>query len=243
MEDEMDSQRPRKRSTSGRAIARRIAAQAVRDQLEIARANGDDLYLFRRHREAQRRAAERRDAAIAVATTQYEAAVTKAKDTYEKVIAVVLPQQSDALRRMKQRGVSDADLGTWSEMPVGELRKLLGSGRSAASTGKSKRARPSPARDDDRSAEVSEREDAAGLSERGGKQPPQYGRADDPRGEAGTPHAVLDGEYNVPGQPQHDTGQQPDGMGGGSSVGEQGQREDGVDDEQDSADPGEGGKQ
>lgn len=239
----MDSQQqPRKRSTSGRAIARRIAAQAVRHQLEIAKANGDDLYLFRRHRDAQRRAARRRDAAIAAATSRCETAVAKAKDIYEEVVAAVLPQQCDALRRMRQRGVSDADLGTWAEMPVGELRKLLGSTRNAVSTGKARRACPSPARDDDRKPPVSARHDAAGLSELGGKQPPQHGRADDPRGEAGTPRAVLDGEDDVPGQPQHHPSQQPAGMRGGSPVGKQGQREDGVEDQQDSADPGEGGK-
>lgn len=203
----MDSQQPRKRSTSGRAIARRIAAQAVRHQLEIAKANGDDLYLFRRHRAAQRRAAQRRDAAVAAAATRYETAVAKAKDTYEEVVAAALPEQTDALRRMKQRGVSDGDLGTWAEMPVGELRKLLGSSRSAASTGKSRRARPGPARDADRKPPESVGDDGAGLSELGGKQPAQDRSADDPRGEAGTPHAVPDGEDEVPGQPQYNPSQ------------------------------------
>ncbi|MBF6333172.1 hypothetical protein [Nocardia transvalensis] len=238
----MDGQQPRKRSTSGRAIARRIAAQAVRHQLEIAKANGDDLYLFRRQRDAQRRAAQRRDAAIAAAMARCETAVAKAKDTYEKVVAAALPEQSDALRRMKQRGVSDADLGTWAEMPVGELRKLLGSSRNAASTGKSRRGRQSPARDDDRKPRVPARDEAVGLSELRGKQPAQDGSADDPRGEAGTPRAVSDGEDGVPGQPQHDPGQQPADMRGGGTVGKQDQREDGVEHQQDSGDPGEDGK-
>ncbi|WP_280385969.1 hypothetical protein [Nocardia wallacei] len=238
----MDSQQPRKRSTSGRAIARRIAAQAVRHQLEIARANGDDLYLFRRHRDAQKRAAERRDAAIAAATTRYETAVAKAKDSYEKVVAAALPEQSDALRRMKHRGVSDADLGTWAEMPVGELRKLLGGSRRAASNGKARRARPGPAGDSAGKPPVSARDDMAGLSEFGGKQPPQDRSADDPRGEAGTPRAVLDGEDDVPGQPQQHPSQQPADMRGGGPVGKQSQREDGIEHQQDSGDPGEDGK-
>ncbi|QIS09882.1 hypothetical protein [Nocardia arthritidis] len=238
----MDSQQPPKRSTSGRTIARRITAQAVRHQLEIAKANGDDLYLFRRHCDAQRRAARRRDAAIAAATSRYEIAVAEAKDAYEKVVAAALPQQSDALRRMKQRGVSDADLGTWAEMPVGEVRKLLGSSRNAVSTGKSGRARPSPARDDNQKPLVSGRDDVAGLPELGGKQPPQDRSVDDPRGEARTPGAVLDGEDEVPSQPQSDSSQQPAGMRGGRTVGKQDQREDGVEHQEDSGDPGEGGK-
>lgn len=238
----MDSQQTRKRSASGRAIARRIAAQAVRHQLEIAKANGDDLYLFRRHRDAQRRAAERRDAAIASAMTRYETAVAKAKDTYEKVVADALPQQSDALRRMKQRGVSDTDLGTWAEMPVGELRKLLGSTRNTASTGTSRRARQSPARDSNRKSRIPAGDDTAGLSELGGKQPAQDRSPDDPRGEAGTPRAVPDGEDEVPSQPQYDPSQQPPGMRGGDPVGKQDQREGGVQYQQDSGDPGNGGK-
>ncbi|MGX1778540.1 hypothetical protein ACWIGW_40990 [Nocardia brasiliensis] len=238
----MDSQQPRKRSTSGRTIARRIAGQAVRHQLEIAKANGDDLYVFRRHRDTQRQAAQSRDAAIASAMARYETAVAKAKDTYEKVVAAALPEQSDALRRMKQRGVSDADLGTWAEMPVGELRKLLGSARNAASTDKSKRALPRPARDDDRKPRVPARGDGAGLSELGGQQPPQNRSADDPSGEARTPRAVLDGEGEVPSQPQQHPSKQPPGMRGGGPVGKQDQREDGVEHEQDSGDPGEGGK-
>ncbi|CAM4376101.1 hypothetical protein NONI108955_23345 [Nocardia ninae] len=236
----MDSQR--KRSTSGRTIARRIAAQAVRHQLEIAKANGDDLYLFRRHRDVQTQAAQRRDAAIASAMIRCEAAVAKAKETYEKVVAAALPEQSDALQRMKQRGVSDTDLGIWAEMPVGELRKLLGSTGNAASSGKSRRARPSPARDDDRKPPVPARGDAAGLSELGGKQPLQDRSADDPRGEARAPRAVLDGEDEVPSQPQPDPSQQPADMRGGRPVGKQDQREDGVEHQQNSSDPGEGGK-
>ena len=113
-------------ATAARKRAREAVAAALQAQRERIEANETDLETVLRHQDELDSATEVRDTAIA-----------KAHALYERTTSEALGAASAALQQIKERGLTDSEVGDLTGLSPANVRKFL-------KTGKAKRADTEP---------------------------------------------------------------------------------------------------
>lgn len=111
------------RTTSARRWAREVSAQLLAEQVQLAKANEEDLLEFQKNENRLARAVKRRDTAIAAAIADYDTA-----------LAQITTARSAALRRLRDRGMDETQLHEVTGVGVG-VAAAAAREQAAATTG------------------------------------------------------------------------------------------------------------
>lgn len=172
---------------STRKWARKVMAQLLAEEAQMARANEADLVEFGKLQNRLARADQRRETVIAAATTRYR-----------EVEAENEAGAGAALKRLHARGMGESQLCAITGLTQTRLRHLLHIAAHRDTTTAGMRVKRSSA--------------GARLvqDERGARDhPAQTRQAEDTQRDGRGPHAVLEGPRPMPGEPDEDAESEP----------------------------------